>query len=303
MRSLSSRKQPLAHRRDGARRGFTLIELLVVIAVIAVLIGIMLPALSGARGAARQIREMASGQQIMIAYTSYADAHRGYVLPGYPSRNMINQGRITAYDRSGEAISFPTASRYPWRLAPYMNYNFAGMYHSDASLEEFARTSLPGNIDERYVVSLFPLYGLNSQYIGGNERFLAFNPTTERVFGRFYVRRLDEVRRPSGLLTFATARADRETFASVGLSREFPGHFDVWAPRFSESAGEQWASTYDPRTPTPRENSGFVDLRHRGKALTAMFDGHVRALGWEELRDMRLWADQAAKPDWALGPR
>ncbi|MEM9083648.1 MAG: prepilin-type N-terminal cleavage/methylation domain-containing protein, partial [Planctomycetota bacterium] len=53
-------------------RAFTLIELLVVVAVIALLIGLLLPALANARIAARTIASQSSLRQIGIAYESYA---------------------------------------------------------------------------------------------------------------------------------------------------------------------------------------------------------------------------------------
>src|SRR5438094_657954 len=62
-------------------RGFTLVELLVVIGIIAVLIGILIPALSKARTAAVTTACLSNLRQIGISFNQYATENHGW-LPG-----------------------------------------------------------------------------------------------------------------------------------------------------------------------------------------------------------------------------
>ncbi len=61
------------------QRGFTLIELLVVLAILALLIGILLPALGKARGAARAGVCLSNQRQIGTAMVFYANEFDGWV--------------------------------------------------------------------------------------------------------------------------------------------------------------------------------------------------------------------------------
>lgn len=61
----------------GLSAGFTLIELLVVIGLVALLIGLLVPALARARDAGRATQCLANLRQIFTLTRSYADEHKG----------------------------------------------------------------------------------------------------------------------------------------------------------------------------------------------------------------------------------
>src|SRR3954452_7485704 len=87
---MTGTRSGLAHNTGAScRRAFTLVELLVVIGIIALLISILLPALSKARKSANTVACASNLRQICQAMIAYTSENKGYI-PGSP----VTSGRF-----------------------------------------------------------------------------------------------------------------------------------------------------------------------------------------------------------------
>lgn len=137
------------------RSAFSLIELLVVISIIALLIGLLVPALASAREASRTAACLSNNRQMSIATVNYAFNHNGF-LP------------TVGFSHGGEAL--PQQGSWFFLLQEFSSSNLAWRCPSDDSPAWETPEGNPPRLRRVSYATSFIMSGL----ISGN-RFPKFN--------------------------------------------------------------------------------------------------------------------------------
>ena len=167
---MSGRPSPVASGQrvfvQPSPRAFTLVELLVVIGIIAVLIGILMPALSSARASSMGVKSLSNLRQLATGLEMYKSENKGY----YPRHSSI----------AGETTGLPAGSKKPrtrWAddIYPYMQNTevYKSPLISDEEYETRMKVPFAHTCDQTGATGLpnagtlfWGGYGYNYQYLG-----------------------------------------------------------------------------------------------------------------------------------------
>ncbi len=282
------------------RRAFTLIELLVVIAIIAVLIGILLPSLSGAREAGRGVVCQAHQRGIATAMVLYANESKEFLVGPNTSGADLQANKPYVAGKStpvqdwdfvspllGEGLNLPTDA-----LAKFQEICMTKLRCPSNSLRyssRFSGSRLPMEQRGEFPITLsyltpafFQLYPSGVIFINGQRVEQASN-NEAIALPSGYIPRLDRVGPFPSKKAFAfegaryyngAAGFDYTTITNAaGLAGSPQGNFSSRGPAFAGS-GEPYAR----ESAKPSALLKQVSLRHAERMNAAMFDGHVERL-------------------------
>jgi|GEM_PF-281288 len=231
-----------------ARRGFTLIELLVVIAIIALLISVMLPALSAARTQGKSAVCATRLKQLGVGLLMYAHDYEGRMMPAaYTSNATVGTGAPIYWWGTNAAAVIDHTKGFVW---PYLQVPLDADGVMECPEQPWGSYQPQGAAQQ-----VTSTYGYNGYYLSP-----AHTPGWSFAIGNRPWQQASTVRDPARVFAFADAAID--------LGGSLPRNSALLDPPVLYQ-GFGWAPNGSPTT----------SFRHRNRTHAVHVDGHVDSYG------------------------
>lgn len=239
-------------------KAFTLVELLVVISIIALLLGVLMPALGAARSQGKAVVCKSNLRQLVLANTGYATENNGYYVPAASDMWLV-VGPLHGGLHRWHGVRVSWNEPFDPLKGPLVKYL------ADGKVKE-----CPGKInfikDETSFEKGCGGYGYNMTYIGS--RMWSDNTYTNTTYET--TARDCEIRQPAQTIMFA----DTAFYSNDQHLIEY-------------SFTEPPLIVYNGNPMTGFYSLPSIHFRHRNKANIGWIDGHISS---EKMTDFKITA-------------